>query len=34
MYKGGDAIMDPLKIAYGVKRPLHQKEQRIKSLPQ
>ncbi len=33
MYKGSDAIMDPLKMHYGVKRPLQFKEERIKNLP-
>jgi len=31
-YKGGNAIMDPLKMAYGVKKPLEQKEETIKNL--
>jgi len=29
MLKGGDAIMDPLKMAYGVKKPLEHKMDKI-----
>ena len=29
---GGDAVMDPLKAAYGVKKPLDQKQQKISEL--
>ena len=25
MHKGGDVVMDPLKMAYGVKKPLGNK---------
>jgi hypothetical protein len=29
MNRGGDAVMDPLKMAYGVKKPLEQKQENI-----
>lgn len=29
---GGDAVMDPLKAAYGVKKPLDQKQEKINDL--
>jgi len=29
MLKGGDAVMDPLKMAYGVKKPLEHKMDKI-----
>lgn len=29
---GGDAVMDPLKMAYGVKKPLEQKMDKINQL--
>lgn len=29
---GADLVMDPLKMAYGVKRPLKMKEEGIKEL--
>ena len=30
--RGGDAVMDPLKMAYGVKRPLWDKKEHIQAL--
>lgn len=30
--RGGDAVMDPLKMSYGVKRPLGDKNEHILSL--
>jgi hypothetical protein len=32
MQRGAEAVMDTLKMAHGVKKPLQQKEERIKSL--
>jgi hypothetical protein len=32
MLKGGDAVMDPLKMAYGVKKPLEFKIDKIADL--
>ena len=32
MMRGSESVMDPLKMAYGVKKPLDQKEERIKEL--
>jgi hypothetical protein len=33
MQRGAEAVMDPLKMAYGVKKPLDMKEDRIKDMP-
>jgi hypothetical protein len=30
--RGGDAVMDPLKMAHGVKIPLHLKQDKIEDL--
>lgn len=32
MQRGADAVMDPLKMAYGVKKPLDQKQESIQAL--
>lgn len=32
MLKGGEAVMDPLKMAYGVKKPLENKMDKITDL--
>jgi hypothetical protein len=33
MNRNSVAVMDPLKMVYGVKRPLEDKEEKIKDLP-
>lgn len=33
MQRGAEAVMDPLKMAYGVKKPLDQKLDKIEALP-
>lgn len=31
--RGAEAVMDPLKMVHGVKKPLEHKEEMIKGLP-
>lgn len=33
MQRGAEAVMDPLKMAYGVKKPLELKDEKIRGLP-